>query len=248
MSTMTSTPKTRTASIADRKARYVNEYRNAAHGVESSTHKANVSAVAYFKTLPQTVEVKTAKKTTTKPVGAIERARQTIEALCVKVERGADGKVKRGDDVIGYTPARLTQIVEAFENAETVGVIKVENLAAKGGSKPNAEEVEALVSGFDQFRKVAGTAAAKALASEVRDGGADSVEVVAAEVASKVADARAAAKSQEVKAPVTKTPAQVVGDAVTALTTALEENAASLDAGQKSALLAKVEALSLFLK
>lgn len=250
------------ASLSDRQSRYVTEYRNAEATHSTSKHAANVAAVAFFRTLPDTMVTTTAKSSTTKPVGAIERARQTLEALCVKVERDASGKVTKGADTIAFTPQRLTQLVDAFTNAERTSLVKVEALAnpAKGETIPDAEQVEALVSVFDQAAVVGGKRAAEALASKVREdveSGPDSEHAAAGQsdlsraVESAKADVvtmREAKKEQAKSSPVVKTPAQTIGDAVQVLWDALEANAKDLDAGQKSAILAKVQELGKFLK
>lgn len=245
------------ASLSDRQARYVSEYRSAEADHGTSKHRANVAAVAFFRTLPESETVTTNKSQTVKPVGAIERARRTLEALCVKVERNDKGQVVKGSDTIAFTPQRLTQLVDAFTNAERTSLVKVEALA-NGDDTSDAEQVEALVSAFDQAAVVGGKRAAEALASKVRE---DSEERVAAEageispLAAAVESARAdvvemreAKKEQAKTAPVVKTAAQIVGDAVQVLWEALEAEAQNLDAGQKSAMLAKVNEMSKFLK
>lgn len=258
------------ASLSEVQHRLVTDYRDAESTHGSSKHKANVAAVAYWRTLPESVTVKTAKSSKVKNVSARERAAQTLEALCVRVER-KDGKVVKGLDTIGFTPVRLVQLVNAFTRAEVTGVVKVDALV-NGTDNSDPEQVEALVSALDQAAVVGGIKAADALASSIREHVEEEsglpVEVladvpdgeepptyvptdlaIAVETAqADVADMRAAKAEQTRETPVVKTAAQIIGDALNALVSALEENAQDLDAGQKSALLAKVEAATLFLK
>lgn len=248
------------ASLTDRQAHHVNAYRNAEATHGSSKHAANVAAVAYFRTLPESVTVTTAKSQTVKPVSARDRAAQTLEALCVKVERDGKGKVTKGLDTIGFTPVRVVQLVNAFTRAETTGVVKVEALAnpVEGETVPDAEQVEALVSALDQAAVVGGIRGADALASSIRETVAERVQAEAGEISPLAAAVETAkadvkamreAKAEQAKStPVVKTAAQTIGDAVAALVSALEAEAQNLDAGQKSALLAKVQAATLFLK
>lgn len=245
------------ASLSDRQARYVSEYRSAEADHGTSKHRANVAAVAFFRTLPESETVTTAKSQTVKPVGAIERARRTLEALCVKVERNANGVVTKGADTIAFTPQRLTQLVDAFTNAERTNLVKVEALV-NGTDENDAETVEALVSAFDQAAVVGGKRAAEALASKVREDVEERVAAEAGEISplsaavesakSDVVEMREAKKAQAVTAPVTRTPAQIIGDQVQALWDALEAEAQNLDSGQKSAMLAKVQEMAKFLK
>lgn len=258
-------------SLSDRQFRLVTDYRNADRDAAIAKHAANVIAVAYFRTLPETITVTTAKSNTTKPVSARERAEKTLEALCVHVERNANGKVTKGLDTIGFTVQRVTQMVEAFRNAEVaLSTLRVEeHAAALADTDPTtvaatvveAKQVEALVSKLDQARVEGGTKAAAALASSIREqveeevaaNGADenapAPVAVAVEAATDGVDAiREGKREQRKETPKVKTASQIVGDAVAALVSALEAEAQNLDAGQKSALLAKVEAATLFLK
>lgn len=246
------------ASLSDRQAHHVNEYRNAESTHGSSKHAANVHAVAYYRTLPESVTVKTAKSSQVKPVSARERAAQTLEALCVRVERTDAGKVVKGLDTIGFTPVRVVQLVNAFTRAEVTGVVKVEALV-NGTDESNPEQVEALVSALDQAQFVGGVKVADALASSIRERVEETFEAegddagsplsVALDAAqSDVVAMREAKKEQAKSTPVVKTAAQQIGDAVQALWDVLETESPNLDAGQKSALLAKVEALIKFLK
>lgn len=254
------------ASLSDRQAHYVNEYRNAETTHGSSKHAANVAAVAYYRTLPESVTVKTAKSSQVKPVSARERAAQTLEALCVKVERNEAGKVVKGLDTIGFTPVRVVQLVNAFTRAEVTGVVKVEALVS-GEDTNNPEEVEALVSALDQAQFVGGVKVADALASSIRetiaeaapgpeagtvtletkDGKAfDFVSPLALAVETAQSDVvamREAKKEQAKETPVVKSPATVIADAVQVLWDAIEANSTDLDPGQKSALIAKMNAL-----
>lgn len=242
------------ASLNDRQSRYVTDYRaaEATHG--SSKHAANVAAVAFFRTLPETVTVTTAKSSQTKPVSARERAARTLEALCVNVERDAKGKVTKGLDTIGYTVQRLTMLVDAFTNAERTGMVKVEALAnpVEGAEVPDAESVESLVSALDQAAVVGGKRAAEALASSIReqvetDGdaivGATPLAKAVAVAQDDVVSMREAKKDQAKETAVVKTGSQVIADAVQVLWDALESESTNLDAGQKSALLGKIQAL-----
>lgn len=252
--------------VSDVQAFHVNAYRNAEHTAGQSKHAANVAAVAYFRTLPETVKVTTAKSSTVKPVSARERAEKTLEALCVNVERGASGKVTKGLDSIGLTVQRVTQLVEAFRNAEVAfSALKVEEHAQALASEDpvkvaaveaEAKQVEALVSALDQARVVGGTKAASALASSVREqveeeateaeenGTPANVVAMAVESARDGVKAMRAGKAaQETESPVTKTAAQKISDEIQALWDAIEENATELDAGQKSALVGKIQAL-----
>lgn len=242
------------ASLSDRQARYVSEYRAAEADHGTSKHRANVAAVAFFRTLPVSEMTTTAKSQTVKPVGAIERARRTLEALCVKVERSPQGVVTKGADAIAFTPQRLTQLVDAFTNAERTSLVKVEALV-NGTDDNDAEQVEALVSAFDQARVVGGARAAEALAGSVRERVEEQVEAegddagkpltLAVEtVKADVVEMREAKKSQAVTAAVVPTASQKIADAVTVLWDLIESEAQNLDAGQKSAILAKFHALS----
>lgn len=253
------------ASLSDRQAHHVNAYRNAEATHGSSKHAANVHAVAYYRTLPESVTVKTAKSSQVKPVSARERAAQTLEALCVKVERNEAGKVVKGLDTIGFTPVRVVQLVNAFTRAEVTGVVKVEALVS-GEDTSDPEQVEALVSALDQAQFVGGVKVADALASRIRERLAESpadengdlaLETVdgmtfdyvkplalAVEAAkSDVVAMREAKKSQATSTPVVKSPATVIADAVQVLWDTIEANSTDLDAGQRSALLAKMIAL-----
>lgn len=252
----------REASLGERQNRLVNDYRNAESRHGSSQHAAKVAAIAFFRTLPDVVNVATAKSSTQKPVSVRERASQTLEALCVKVERDSKGKAVRGLDTIGFTVNRFSQLVDAFNNAEATGLVKVDALADASetdAAGSDAEQVEALVSALDQAAVVGGKRAAEALASSVREQVQETVEAegaeagsplsVAVEIAqSDVKDMRAAKVAQAKVTPVVKTAAQTIGDAVQGLWDALESEARNLDAGQKSAILAKVQELSKFLK
>lgn len=254
------------ASLTDRQAFHVNAYRNAESTHGSSKHAANVAAVAYFRTLPETIKVTTAKSATVKPVSARERAERTLEALCVKVERTTAGKVVKGLDTIGFTPVRVVQLVNAFTRAEVTGVVKLADLV-DGTDDSNPEEVEALVSALDQAQFVGGVKAADALASSIReriaeaapgpeagtvtletsDGEAfDFVKPLALAVETAKSDVvamREAKKEQAKETPVVKSGATVIADAVQVLWDAIEANSTNLDAGQKSALVAKMNAL-----
>lgn len=253
-------------SVSDVQAFHVNAYRNAEHTAGQSKHAANVAAVAYFRTLPETIKVTTAKSSTVKPVSARERAEKTLEALCVNVERGASGKVTKGLDSIGLTVQRVTQLVEAFRNAEVAFTsLKVEEHAQALASEDpvkvaaveaEAKQVEALVSALDQARVVGGTKAASALASSVREAveeeateaeesgtPANTVALAVESAREGVKAMRAGKAAQSVESAVVKTPAQVIADQVQALWDAIEENATDLDAGQKSALVGKIQAL-----
>lgn len=257
-----------TTNVSDVQAFHVNAYRNAEHTAGQSKHAANVAAVAYFRTLPETVKVTTNKSETTKPVSARERAERTLEALCVRVERGPSGKVTKGLDSIGLTVQRVTQLVEAFRNAEVALVsLRVEEHAQALASEDpvqvaaveaEAKAVESLVSALDQARVVGGTKAAAALASSVREDVETEVTVAAekgddeartpAQVAvdsakNGVKGMRAGKAEQEKETPVVKTASQKISDAVQVLWDAIETNATDLDAGQKSALVSKVQAL-----
>lgn len=249
--------------VSDVQAFHVNAYRNAEHTAGQSKHQANVAAVAYFRTLPETVKVTTNKSETTKPVSARERAERTLEALCVRVERSASGKVTKGLDSIGLTVQRVTQLVEAFRNAEVALVsLKVEEHAQALASEDpvkvaaveaEAKAVESLVSALDQARVVGGTKAAAALASSVRETVEETVEAegddaspvtVAVESARDGVKGMRAGKAEQAKeSPVVKTASQKISDAVQVLWDAIETNATDLDAGQKSALVSKIEAL-----
>lgn len=254
------------ASLTDRQAFHVNAYRNAESTHGSSKHAANVAAVAYYRTLPETVKITTAKSETTKPVSARERAERTLEALCVKVERTTAGKVVKGLDTIGFTPVRVVQLVNAFTRAEVTGVVKLADLV-DGTDDSNPEEVEALVSALDQAQFVGGVKAADALASSIRERIAEAAPgpeagtvtmetsegetfdfvkplALAVETAkSDVVAMREAKKEQEKETPVVKSGATVIADAVQVLWDAIEANSTNLDAGQKSALVAKMNAL-----
>lgn len=258
--------------VSDVQAFHVNAYRNAEHTAGQSKHQANVAAVAYFRTLPETVKVTTNKSETTKPVSARERAERTLEALCVRVERGPSGKVTKGLDSIGLTVQRVTQLVEAFRNAEVaLTTLKVEEHAQALASEDpvkvaaveaEAKAVESLVSALDQARVVGGTKAAAALASSVRETVEEAAQVdftveseegpavvstpatVAVESAREgVKGMRAGKAEQEKETPVVKTASQKISDAVQVLWDAIETNATDLDAGQKSALVSKIETL-----
>lgn len=240
------------ASLSDRQAHYVNEYRNAENTHGSSKHAANVAAVAYFRTLPESVTVKTAKSSQVKPVSARERAAQTLEALCVKVERSESGKVVKGLDTIGFTPVRVVQLVNAFTRAEVTGVVKVEALV-NGTDESNPEEVEALVSALDQAQVVGGVKVADALASQIREQietdtddeiiGETPLAKAVAVAQDDVVSMREAKKEQAKSTPVVKSGATVIADAVQVLWDAIESNSTDLDPGQKSALVAKMNAL-----
>lgn len=260
------------ANVSDVQAFHVNAYRNAEHAAGQSKHAANVSAVAFFRTLPETVKVTTSKSSTVKPVSARERAERTLEALCVRVERGPSGKVTKGLDSIGLTVQRVTQLVEAFRNAEVaLTSLKVEEHAQALASEDpeqvakvetEARQVEALVSALDQARVVAGTKAAAALASSVRESVEEASEVdfkieseegpavvstpeqVAVESAREGVKGMRAGKTEQTKETgVVKTASQKISDSVQALWDAIEANATDLDAGQKSALVSKIETL-----
>lgn len=254
------------ASLSDRQSFHVNGYRNAESTHGSSKHQANVHAVAYYRTLPESVTVKTAKSSQVKPVSARERAAQTLEALCVKVERSESGKVVKGLDTIGFTPVRVVQLVNAFTRAEVVGVVKVEALVS-GEDTSDPEQVEALVSALDQAQFVGGVKAADALASTIRERLAESpadangdlalesadgesvdyvkpLDLAVKAAQSDVVSMREAKKEQAKETPVVKSPAMVISDAVQVLWDAIEANSTDLDAGQKSALVAKINALS----
>lgn len=254
--------------LDDVRAFHVNAYRNAEHTAGQSKHAANVAAVAFFRTLPETVKVTTNKSETTKPVSARERAERTLEALCVRVERGPSGKVTKGLDSIGLTVQRVTQLVEAFRNAEVaLTTLRVEEHAQALASEDpvkvaaveaEAKAVESLVSALDQARVVGGTKAAAALASSVREDVETEVTVAAekgddeartpAQVAvdaakNGVKGMRAGKAEQAKESPVIKTASQKISDAVQVLWDAIETNATDLDAGQKSALVSKIETL-----
>lgn len=245
------------ATLSERQNFYVNGYRNAEATHGSSKHAANVAAVAFFRTLPEAEVVKTAKSSQTKKVSARARAAKTIEALCVRVERDAKGNVTKGLDTIGYTVQRLTMLVDAFTNAERTGVVKVEALASGEGDSVDAEKVEALVSALDQAAVVSGKRAAEALASDIRErieveaeGGDEGAPLsLAVETAQADVKTLREVKAEQAKAtPVTVTPAQKVGDAIAALYDVLEAEAQNLDAGQKSAMLGKINDMLKFLK
>lgn len=246
------------ATLSERQSYYVNGYRNAEATHGSSKHAANVAAVAFFRTLPEAEVVKTAKSSQTKKVSARARAAKTIEALCVKVERDAKGNVTKGLDTIGYTVQRLTMLVDAFTNAERTGVVKVEALASGDADQGDAEKVEALVSALDQAAVVSGKRAAEALASDIRERVEEKAEAegddagdpltIAVETAQSDVKTLREVKAEQAKAtPVVQTAAQKIGDAIAALYDALEADAKDLDAGQKSAMLAKVNDLVKFL-
>lgn len=245
------------ATLSERQSYYVNGYRNAEATHGSSKHAANVAAVAFFRTLPEAETVKTAKSSQTKKVSARARAAKTIEALCVRVERDGKGNVTKGLDTIGYTVQRLTMLVDAFTNAERTGVVKVEALASGEATEQDAEKVEALVSALDQAAVVSGKRAAEALASDIRERVSENPDVtvdgadpltIAVETAQEDVKTLREVKAEQAKAtPVTVTPAQKVGDAIAALYDVLESEAQNLDAGQKSAMLAKVNDLVKFL-
>lgn len=249
-----------------RRNRYVTDYRSAERQAGQSKHAANVAAVAYFRTLPETVTVTTAKSKVEKPVSARERAEKTLEALCVHVERNANGKVTKGLDSIGFTVQRVTQLVDAFRNAEVaLSTLRVEKIADALNSKEpigsaqevgdivaDSPQVEKLVSTLDQARVVGGKKAADALASSIREQIEEEVATgedvaplaVALENAQTGVKRMREGKAEQAKSTdVVKTGSQKIGDAVQVLWDAIEANASDLDAGQKSALVGKIQAL-----
>lgn len=120
MSTTTDTTTApRTASLAQRQAKWKRDYRKAADSTENARILRDTAVVNYFRSLPdsEVSEKKTATGVTrtTKPVSDNARAKSTLLALAV----GVDDKGKT-QDIFGLTPQRVVQIVKAYHRAETI--------------------------------------------------------------------------------------------------------------------------------
>ena len=110
---------TTTNDLADRRARYVRNYRAAAEAQTAAINLRDAAIVNYFRSLPNSATTVTTTATgevrTTKPVSDNQRAKDTLSALATSVDDKG-----RTNDVFALTPQRVVQVVKAYRRAEQV--------------------------------------------------------------------------------------------------------------------------------
>lgn len=249
MSTSTETRAPRTASLAQRQAKWKRDYRKAAETTENARILRDTAVVNYFRSLPdsEVSEKKTATGVTrtTKPVSDNARAKATLIALAVAVDD--KGKTQ---DIFGLTPQRVVQIVKAYHRAETI----TQTSTTAGSLAPvlETEEANALTVALTEATKHMGDKGADALAETLRsdlDGVAPADVVAKAETLTREAIAKAkAAKASKAEAkPEAEEgvrPVVAISAALDSLESALAAGASDLDPQQKALLLGRLESLS----
>lgn len=246
MSTTTETRAPRTASLAQRQAKYKRDYRRAAEATENARVLRDSAVVNYFRSLPdsEVSEKKTATGVTrtTKPVSDNARAKATLVALAVAVDD--KGKTQ---DIFGLTPQRVVQIVKAYHRAETI----TQTSTTAGSLAPvlETEEGNALTVALTEATKHMGDKGAEALAETLAKDLADvkpEEVVVKAETLTRDAIAKAkAAKAEkpEVKPEEDVRPVVAISAALDSLESALS-GASDLDPQQRAFLLQRLESLA----
>lgn len=250
MSTQT---ETRTASLADRQAKWKNDYRRACDATENARVLRDTAVVNYFRSTPdsETVTKKTAngEQRTTKPVSDNARAKATLTALAVSVDDKG-----RTQDIFALTPQRVVQIVKAYHRAETVTATST----TSGALAPvlETEAANALTVALTEAGKHMGDkgtdALAVTLAKDLADAKPEDV-VIKAETLTRDAIAKAkeakAAKAEETKpeAVESERPVVKISAALDSLESALA-GASDLDPQQRAMLLNRLESLAKHLR
>lgn len=265
MSTEAPAQTARKATLAERRTRWVGDYRRAAQGTEEALRVRDEAIVNYFRSLPDSVtttkSTATGKTRTTKPVSDNQRAKDTLAALAVSVDD--KGKTQ---DVFGLVPQRVVQVVKAYRRAEEMTMLRPDK---DGTLSPvlASDDGAALVTALNTAARGAllGDKGADALAVTLAKDLAETAPqdvVKAAETATRDAIDKAKAKADADKAEAkAKTPeaADVVRPvvAISAALDALEsalngtsdlDGAADLDSQQKSFLLQRLENLASHLR
>lgn len=252
MSTTTDTTTApRTASLAQRQAKWKRDYRKAADNTENARILRDTAVVNYFRSLPdsEVSEKKTATGVTrtTKPVSDNARAKATLVALAVSVDD--KGKTQ---DIFGLTPQRVVQIVKAYHRAETITQTSTQTgtLAAV----LETDDASALSVALTEAAKSQnlGDKGADALTETLRADLADvepgdvvrKAEVLTRQAIAKAKAAKdiAAAKADETKAEEVR-PVVAISAALDSLESALS-GASDLDPQQKVFLLQRLESLA----
>lgn len=254
----TTTRKPRTATLAEKRALWTRDYRQAATDTTTAIRVRDEAIVNTFRSFPdsEVTEKKTATGVTrtTKPVSDNARAKDTLSTLAVAVDD--KGKTM---DVFGLVPQRVVQIVKAYRRAEEMTA----QTTTDGTVAPAlaSDEGAALVTALNTAARGAllGDKGTDALAAVVAKDLADVKpgEIVkAAETATRDAIVKAKDKADadkaaaKDKAPKGDAPRPAVGisAALDSLESALNESAKDLDAQQKSMLLQRLENLAAFLR
>lgn len=251
MSTTTET-KPRTASLAQRQAKWKRDYRRAAESTENARILRDTAVVNYFRSLPDTVTSVTKNKsglgstTTTKPVSDNARAKDTLAALAVAVDD--KGKTQ---DIFGLTPQRVVQIVKAYHRAETI----TQTSTTAGNLAPvlETEAANALTVALLEAQKShnlgdkGADALAETLAKDLAESKPEDV-VIKAEALTR--DAIAKAKAAKADKPEAEAKPEADGDRpVVAISNALDSlesalaGAGDLDPQQRALLRGRMESL-----
>lgn len=228
---------TRKPSVDQRRSRYTNDYRAAAHDSANATQARDQAIYGYYGTLPEAAEV----DGKTKPISERQRAADTLKALAVKVDDKG-----RTLDAFEMTPVRVVQIVKTYRRAATL----------LGASAPldtpeampvalTTEDVAPLITALTTAAKsdALGTKGVDALVSQAASAeqGPEAAEAVVREAIGK-AKAVKADKPKAESSPVT--PVQRVSAALDSLESILSEVGADLDPAQRSMLLGRMTEIS----
>lgn len=252
---MTTTTETRTASLAQRQAKWKRDYRRAAESTDKARTTRDTAIVNYFRSLPDSEVTKKKNPktgmttTSTKAVSDNQRAKDTLLALAV----GVDDKGKT-TDVFALAPQRVVQIVKAYRRMDAM--LATSTNTGQVAPELESEEATALSAALLEAAKSnnLGDKGADALAQTLADKAPEAVTPESlrdaeAEVRSAIAKAKAA-KPEDTDAPESEGPRPVVAisDALDTLESALSDGAADLDQHQRAMLANRLESLLKHLK
>jgi hypothetical protein len=243
------------ASLAQRLARWTNDYRNACVATENARTLRDTAIVNVFRALPDTETVtkhnaKTGTKTvSTKAVSDNARALETLRTVAV----GVDDKGKT-NDIFGLTPQRVVQIVKSYRRMDVA--LSTSTTTGQVAPELETEAATALSAALLEAAKsnALGDKGADALATTMASETPDSVvtpmllENKAQEVRDAIAKAKANAKANADKGTdkTSEAPKPVVAlsDGIAALWSDLEALAQDLDPAQKALILGKFRDLA----
>jgi hypothetical protein len=242
------------ASLAQRLARWTNDYRNACEATENARTLRDTAIVNVFRALPDTETVtkhntKTGTKTvSTKAVSDNARALETLRTVAV----GVDEKGKT-NDIFGLTPQRVVQIVKSYRRMDLI--VATSTKTGQVAPELESEAATALSAALLEAAKsnALGDKGTDALAETLAKSAPENVNgAVLEDATSQVRDAIAKAKDAS-KAKADKgtdktseapKPVVALSDGIAALWSDLESLAQDLDPQQKALMLGKFRDLA----
>jgi hypothetical protein len=242
------------ASLAQRLARWTNDYRNACEATENARTLRDTAIVNVFRALPDTETVtkhnaKTGTKTvSTKAVSDNARALETLRTVAV----GVDEKGKT-NDIFGLTPQRVVQIAKSYRRMDLI--VATSTKTGQVAPELESEAATALSAALLEAAKsnALGDKGADALAETLANNTPEVVtpaalEAKATEVRDAIAKAKDAAKAKADKgtdkASEAPKPVVALSDGIAALWSDLESLAQDLDPQQKVLMLGKFRDLA----